>query len=124
VKKHPAVDALAKASKGLRMPSESDAPFQVFLWKDKGDQLTLERLRKLAGAQDGDSVEELNLDTLFQTVPSADRAKFQKLAAVIKEQLSAVQVSKIGGGAERDVYIVGRTKDGQWVGLKTSVVET
>jgi hypothetical protein len=57
-------------------------------------------------------------------VPSADKPKFQKLAGAIKQQLSAVKVYEVGDEAERDVYIVGKTSDGKWAGLKTSVVET
>jgi hypothetical protein len=56
-------------------------------------------------------------------VPSADKSRFQKLAAAIKRQLSGVKVYKVGDDAERDVYIVGKTADGKWASLKTSVVE-
>jgi hypothetical protein len=124
VKKHPAVDALQKASKGLLFPSESEAPFKSFLWQDAGDKLTQDRVRELAGAEETTTVEEMSLDSLFRTVPSEDRPLFQKLAAAIKQQLSAVKVYKIGDESEREVYIVGKTADGQVAGLKTTVVET
>jgi hypothetical protein len=122
--KHPAVDALQKASKGLSMPSESDAPFEAFLWDTAADMLSQDKVVKLAGAVEGSSVEEDTLDGLFRTVPNEDKAKFQKLAEAIKQQLSGVKVYKVGDEAEREVYIVGRTMDGKWAGLKTSVVET
>jgi hypothetical protein len=64
------------------------------------------------------------LDGFFRAVPSEDKAKFQKLAQVIKEQLSGNKVYKLGDEAEKEVYIVGTTKDGRWAELKTSVVET
>jgi histidine triad (HIT) family protein len=121
---HPAVDALQKASKGLSMPSESDAPFEGFLWDNASDKLTQDQVVKLAGAEEGTSVEEDTLDGLFRTVPSEDKARFQKLAAAIKQQLSGVKVYKVGDEAEREVYVVGKTQDGKWAGLKTSVVET
>jgi histidine triad (HIT) family protein len=124
MKKHPVIDALQRASKGLQMPSESEAPFEAFLWKDWGDELTHDRLRKLAGADEDASVEEMSLGNLLQTVPNEDRPKFDKLAAAIKQQLSGVKVYKVGDEAERDIYIVGKTHDGQWAGLKTSAVET
>ena len=38
--------------------------------------------------------------------------------------LSGVKVYKIGDEAEREVYIVGKTTNGQWAGLKTKAVET
>ena len=44
-KKHPAVDALAKASKGLLFPSETDAPLEPFLWEGAGGKLTKDRVR-------------------------------------------------------------------------------
>jgi hypothetical protein len=124
VKKHPAVDALEKASKGLLFPSESEAPLKAFLWKGTGDNLTPDRVRELAGAAKGESVEQTSLDELFATVPAEDRPQFDKLAAAIKGQLSGVKVYKVGDEAERQVYIVGKTSDGQWAGLKTTVVET
>src|SRR5262249_52897741 len=57
-------------------------------------------------------------------VPAEDKAKFDKLAKVLQEQPSGIKVYKVGDEAEKDVYIVGKTKDGQWAGLKTTVVET
>jgi hypothetical protein len=124
VKKQPAVDALEKASKGLLFPSESEAPLKPFVWKGTGDNLTPDRVRELAGAAKGVSVEQTSLDELFATVPTEDRPQFDKLAAAIKGQLSGVKVYKVGDEAERQVYVVGKTADGQWAGLKTTVVET
>jgi hypothetical protein len=37
--------------------------------------------------------------------------------------LSGIKVYKIGDEAEKQAY-VGKTSDGQWAGLKTTVVET
>src|SRR5262249_6332231 len=48
----------------------------------------------------------------------------RRLAAVLKEQLSGIKVFKVGDEAERDAYVVGKTADGKWAGLKTTVVET
>jgi hypothetical protein len=72
----------------------------------------------------GTAVEELSLATLWRTVPSEDKKKFDKLAQVLQEQLSDIKVYKLGFLAEKAVYLVGKTKSGQWAGLKTSVVET
>jgi hypothetical protein len=41
-----------------------------------------------------------------------------------KEQLSGIKVYKVGDEAERNAYVVGKTADGRWAGLKTTVVET
>jgi hypothetical protein len=119
----PAVEALKKASKGLRMPSETDAPFRAFQWDDAGD-LTHDRLLALAHQPKDTAVEETDLATLFQTVPKASRPKFQALQQALQQQLSGVKVYQLGDEAERQVYIVGKTKDGHWAGLRTTVVET
>jgi hypothetical protein len=123
MKKHPTVEALKQASKGLLFPSETDAPFKAFLWESAG-QLTPERVCALAGAEEGTEVEEMSLDDLLETVPSEDRADFQRLVDAIRQQLSEVKVYKVGDEAERDVFIVGKDHDGEVAGLKTKVVET
>jgi hypothetical protein len=53
-----------------------------------------------------------------------DKAPFDRLAKVLKEQLSGIKVYKVGDEAERQLYIVGKTKDGQWARVKTTVVKT
>jgi hypothetical protein len=35
-----------------------------------------------------------------------------------------VKVYKVGDEAEKAAYVVGKTTDGKWAGLKTTVVET
>jgi hypothetical protein len=114
--------AIKKASLGLLMPSESEAPFELFAWEG-GDKLTPERLLKLAKAEPGTAVEEESLADFFRVVPKEDRHKFDKLAMAL-QQLAGLTVYKVGDEAERDAYIVGKTKAGRWAGLKTSVVET
>jgi histidine triad (HIT) family protein len=122
-KKHPVVESLAKASKGLQFTSETEAGFEPFVWEG-GDKLTKQRLLELAGAEKGTAVEEDTLDRFFRAVPAEDKAKFDKLAKALQEQLSGIKVYKVGDEAEKDVYIVGQTKDGHLAGLKTTVVET
>jgi histidine triad (HIT) family protein len=121
---NPAVEALRKASKGLLFPSETDAPLGPFLWENAGDKLTKGRVSQLAGAPKGAAVEETTLDDLLATVPEEDRPQFDKLAAAIKQQISGVKVYKVGDEPEKQVYVVGKSQDGKWAGLKTTVVET
>ena len=124
MKKHPAVEALRRAARGLLLPSETDAPLKPFLWEGAGGKLSKDRVRDLAGAGGDTPVEETSLDDLFEAVPDEDRPQFEKLAEAIRQQLSGVKVYKLGDGPEREVYVVGKTSDGQWAGLKTRVVET
>ena len=119
----PALDALKNASRGLTMPSESDAPFEAFAWDESSD-LTHDRLLQLARQPKGTAVEEASLNDLFATVPSEDKVKYQRLRQAIEGQLASVKVYKVGDEAERQVYIVGKAQDGRWAGLKTTVVET
>jgi hypothetical protein len=124
VKKHPAVDALGKAAKGLLFPSESEAKLEPFLWQGGGDKLTPARVLELSGAGAGTPVEEETLEDFFRAVPGEDRPQFDKLAEAIKGQLAGPTVYKVGGEAEKAAYVVGKTADGQWAGLKTTVTET
>ena len=96
---------------------------EPFLWEG-GDKLTEQRLLELAGEEEGTAVEQESLDDFFHAVPPEDAEKFQKLAKVLQEQLTGVKVYKVGDEAEKTAYIVGKTTDGKWAGLKTTVVET
>jgi hypothetical protein len=95
----------------------------VLVRKDS-EKLTHEKLLELAGAEEGTAVEELSLAELLRTIPPEDKAKFDPLVRTLKEQLSGIKVHKVGDEAERELYIVGKTKDGQWAGVRTTVVET
>ena len=117
------LESLTKASKGLLFPSETEAELEPFLW-DAAAGPTRERLRQLAGAAANAAVEEATLADLLRTVPSEDRPKFQALQKTLEAQLSSIQVYKIGDEPEKAVWIVGKTADGRWAGLKTTVVET
>jgi len=64
------------------------------------------------------------IDDFLHVVPPEDRQKFDKLAKPVDEQLSGVKVYKVGDEAEKRAYVVGKTKDGKWAGLRTTVVET
>jgi len=115
------VEALKRASKGLMMPSESDAPFEAV---DLDSEPTPSRIHQVAGAPKDASIEETSLNELFGTVPSGDRSKFQRLRQAIESQLSGVKVYKVGDQPERTVPILGKGADSRWAGLKTTVVET
>jgi hypothetical protein len=71
-----------------------------------------------------DDVEEESLDDFLHAVPPEDKPGFDKLVETIHEHLSEVKVYKVGDEAEKEAYIVGKTRDGNWAGLKTTVVET
>src|SRR5947207_13618950 len=122
-KKNPVVDTVKKAVKGLTYTSETESKLEPFAWED-GGKLTDAHLLELAGEEKGTAVEQESLDDFFHAVPPEDAEKFQKLAKVIEEQLAGVKVYKVGDEAEKAAYIVRKTTDGKWAGLKTAVVET
>jgi histidine triad (HIT) family protein len=117
------LDALRAASKGLVYTSETDASLEAFAWKG-ADTLTDAKVRELAGVGSDVAVEHTTLDKFFHMVPSEDRKKFQKLTHALQQQLTGIKVYKVGDEPEKQAYIVGKTKDGRWAGLKTTVVET
>jgi hypothetical protein len=123
VKKDPVLDALKKAAKGLMFPSETDAKLEAFRWAAGGD-LTPAKLAQLVGAEPGTPVEEQTLEDFFRVIPSEDRPQFDQLAKTLKGQLTGVKVYKVGSEAEKQAYVVGKASDGNWAGLKTTVVET
>jgi hypothetical protein len=119
----PIVEVLKKASEGLLFISETEAPLEPFSWS-AGETLDHKRLLVLTKSAANTAVEEMTLDGFFRAVPPEDRAKFQPLLKVLKEQLTGAKVYKLGAEAKKQVYIVGKTLDGQWAGLKTKVVES
>src|SRR5262249_28948773 len=122
-KQHPTVAALGQAAKGLLYTSETEDKLEPFLWEG-GGALTRKRLLELAGAAAGTRVEESSLDAFLYAGPPEDKEKFDKLREAINAQLSGVKVYKVGDEAEKTAYVVGKTSDGNWAGLKTTVVET
>jgi hypothetical protein len=124
------VSALKKASKGLLYPSEYDAPFQTFVWKGQQGQLTKQAVRQLGKYPTSAPVEQVSLEDFFGELTAEDSGastedaeKYRALLQVIKEQLSGVKVFRVGE-TKVTIYIVGRSKDGDLAGLKTTSVET
>jgi hypothetical protein len=113
--------ALQQAARGLKYTSETEAALEPFLWDD-GAALTPKHLRELAGV--AGAVEEETLDDFLRVVPPEDKPKFDRLAALLRERLASIKVFKIGDEAEKQAFVVGKTGDGKWAGLKTTVVET
>ena len=121
-----AISALRKATKGLLYMSETDAPFEPFVWDAGEGPLDAEWVLRLGKHEPGTRVEELGLDEFLGAYAEGDdpdAGKYQNLLKVIKKNLDDVRVFKVGR-VNLDVYIVGRTKQGDWVGLHTKAVET
>jgi hypothetical protein len=122
-----------KAITGLLYTSESDSPFEVVRWARREPTLTAADLRSLVGRDSDAHVEEVGLDQFFHDLTQdqdwhdAEDKKtveqYRNLVAMLKKNLVDSKVFKIGD-AELEIYIVGRTTDGDWAGIKTKAVET
>lgn len=117
---------------GLFVMSETDAPLKPFVWK-KVAMIDDSLLRKKA-KKDGESmIETLSIEDFFRNMVTpqdwhseqekTDVLKFQLVLENISSTLSEPKVYKIGD-AKKEVFLVGKTKEGEYAGLKTYVVET
>ena len=124
---------LQAAIKGLLYTSESDSPFEIVHWKKPNAILSSADLLSFIGQSSGMPVENVGLGEFFhdliqdQDWHSADDKKtveqYRHLLTVLKEHLTDIRVFKVGE-VEIDIYIVGRTADGDWAGIMTTAVET
>jgi hypothetical protein len=128
-----AVTALIKASKGLMYPSETDAPFEVFTWKNGTAPLTPARLLALGELDPASPVDAKTVDDFFAPLiaekdwhgreEKAIVQKFKELRQAVDANLTDPKVYRVGA-IEIAIYLVGKTHDGDWAGLKTTSVET
>ena len=109
------LDELQKATEGLLYMSESDYPFELVCWDGSVD-LTTEYLCEVAGKPAASPILELSVEQFLG-------GAFVTVATVLKRHLSDLRVYKVGL-INIPVYVVGRSPDGNWVGLSTRVVET
>lgn len=126
------IDQLKAASRDLVFISESDYPFDVFLWEDLTSVTSEKVLQKTDHPQDT-PVEIVPFDSFFKQATTVEdwqnpeeqetAKKFQALVLILKNNLSNLQVYRLGT-IEINVYIFGQTSTGDLVGLSTLVVET
>lgn len=122
-KANPVLKDLKAATKGLLFPSETDAPLEAFAWKGGDGPPDASAVRANAAVAKDAPVEQTTLAELTRAIPEESRGDFLPLFAVLAHHLSGVTVFKVGT-INTDVYIIGRTTDGQYAGVKTKVVET
>lgn len=124
--------ALQEATAGLFYMSESDYPFEEIRW-DGSEQLSPEYLRRAAGADSSAKVEESDLEEFFR-VPAgeqewkgeaqlAEARRYQRLLSLLEENLEDIKVCRVGEINIR-VYVVGKSDEGNWMGVSTRAVET
>lgn len=120
---------LRRLTQGLTFMSESDYPVEPFHMEGKG--------RKSLKASDLPTprkpVRQADFDTFFGAATTVEDwhgpeeresvKRFQELVKFLKEHLTGIKVYKVGK-AEMDVFVVGRTAEGDFAGVSTKVVET
>ncbi len=123
---------LTQAAAGLLFMSETDAPFTPVQWP--GDaELTPAGLCRLTGHDATTPVETVRLEDFFRAAASEPEWKhaeqlttarrYQALLQWLGTNLADVRVYRVGQ-VNIDVYIMGRSANGAWLGLSTRVVET
>ena len=123
---------LAQVTDGLLFMSESDYPFEPVRWAER-TELTPDVLRRLTGRDESAPIETQSVDDLFRAAAAeadwkseqqlATARRYQALVGWLQDNLMDVRVYRIGR-VQIDVYIVGRSADGNWIGLQTRVIET
>ncbi len=124
--------AFSEATECLLMMSESDYPLEVIRWEGK-DELTPDDLRRRAGVDAATPVAEVTLTDFFGTAAGeqdwksenelATARRYQELMRLLTVELEAVRVYRVGE-INIGVYVVGRSSEGNWLGVSTRVVET
>ncbi len=126
--------ALQKATDGLQMPSETDAPFKVIYFEREAGAkaASVEELAQLAGAPADSKIETRDLSEFFEVAATiedwmnedekATAQRFADLLEILKTQLKDAQVL-VWGDAEKTVAILGEAEGGL-AGVTTLVVET
>ena len=123
---------LKEATRGLLWMSESDYPFEVVRW-EAAKELSPERMRKMAGQDERATVEERTIAAFFRVAAGEQEWKgaaelalakrYRTLVRLLEENLKEASVYRVGE-INIVVYIVGRSEEGNWLGVSTRVVET
>lgn len=129
----PILDTLQTATDGLLYTSETDAPFAPVLWPDAPSPLTDSYVLALSGHPPDSRVEQVPPDAFFADLitdqdwfgplEKQTAARYRALRDLLDRHLSELRIYRVGR-TNIDIYLVGKTPCGSWLGLKTSAVET
>ena len=111
------LEELKHASTGLFVMSESDYPFELIQWSGE-TAITPEYLCRVSDRPAGTRIEETDTKRFL-----GENERFRKLQAVIESSLADVKVYKVGT-INIPVYIVGRSPEGNWLGVSTRLIQT
>ena len=132
---HPIIDMLSKQTENLLFMSESDYPLEPFCWEQqtRGDEISEADVCMLTQTSTETPIEKMDFSAFFAPATTMEdwfgeeekesATKFQDLAKTLQANLTELTVFKIGD-TKKEVYIVGKTLEGNLAGVKTQVVET
>jgi hypothetical protein len=126
--------ALGEASSDLLFPSESDYPLTPYRWVGAEDtEPSPKALVQSEGLKADTPVETLTVRELFDPFTQeregstederAEAEQYRALVALLEDGLRHLRVYRVGK-VDIDVYVLGQHPSGNWLGLKTHVVET
>ena len=111
------LEELKNASAGLFVMSESDYPFELIEWRGE-TLITSDYLCRVSDRPEDTQIEESDTQRFL-----GGNERFRKLEAVIEISLADVKVYKVGT-INIPVYIVGRSPEGNWLGVSTRLIQT
>jgi hypothetical protein len=101
------LEALKEASRGLLYPSETDAPFEPFVWEEEEGKPDKARVLELIGRPEKTRAKVMSLNAFFRDVTQeedwhdaeekAEVRKFRELVQALKGALTDIKVFKVGG---------------------------
>lgn len=107
---------LEEKTAGQYFMSESDYPFEILNWGTS--EINEDFLLSVPSEQPGGPVEERSFDAFHQKYGSRHPA-----LDVIKDNLTDVKVYRVGR-INIGVHVIGRSPEGNWLGISTRSVET
>lgn len=110
------LERLAHVVAGLLFMSESDYPFELIQWEGQTEP-TADFIRNVAGEAEDSPVEKLGAGQFLNS------GRYQRLLLALQRELSDLRAYKVGR-INMPVYVVGRSREGRWLGVATRVVET
>jgi Nuclease A inhibitor-like protein len=124
-------DLFKQATADLLWSSESDYPFELVTWERGVEMIPTALFSKLE--EPNAAIESIALTDFFAPVLTvedwyeeaelAQVERYKQLLHAIESHLADVQVFRVGE-VEIAIYIVGKTSEGDLIGLKTHAVET
>jgi len=125
--------AIASAANDLLFPSESDYPVTAFRREGAGKKPVARGKCPPDVGPSGAKCSSQTLSSFFAPVlevkdwygpeETARTERFKALVALLKENLTSPRAYRFGE-TTIEVYVLGRTTDGDLAGIKTTVVET